>query len=39
MTESIECFNENIQDLELLKKGTNDALHKALALKHQLIGT
>ena len=39
MTESTECFNENIQDLELIKKGTNDALHKALTLKHQLIGT
>ena len=39
MTESIECFNENIQDLELIKKGTNDVLHKALTLKHRLIGT
>ena len=39
MSESMECFNENIQDLELIKKGINDALHKALTLKHQLIGT
>ena len=39
MTDSIECFNENIQDLEVIKKGINDALHKALTLKHQLIGT
>ena len=39
MTESIECFNENIQDLKLIKKGINDVLHKALTLKHQLIGT
>ena len=37
MSECMECFNENIQDLELLKKGINDALHKALTLKHQLI--
>ena len=39
MPESMECFNENIKDLELIKKGTNDALHKALTLKHRLIGT
>ena len=39
MTESMECFNENIQDLKLIKKGTNDTLYKALTLKHQLTGT